>query len=65
MLRQSQTEDSASMNMNRPKLSGILRPNNSLQRTRLRRAVTSRSLSQAFGLATVRVYHRRAPELNR
>ena len=31
----------------------------------LRRAVTSRSLSQAFGLATVRVYHRRAAELNR
>jgi len=27
--------------------------------------LTSRSLSQAFGLATVRVYHRRAAELNR
>ncbi len=40
-------------------------PNNSLQRTRLRRVVTGRSLSQAFGLATVRVYHRRAAELNR
>ena len=41
------------------------RPNNSLQRTRLRRGVTGRSLSQTFGLATVRVYHRRAAELNR
>ena len=39
--------------------------NPSLQRTRLRRGSTSRSLSQAFGLARVRVYHRRAAELNR
>jgi hypothetical protein len=41
------------------------RPNKSLQRTRLRRGSTGRSLSQAFGLATVRGYHRRAAELNR
>jgi len=41
------------------------RPNQSLQRTRLRRGSTGRSLSQAFGLAAVRVYHRRAAELNR
>jgi len=27
--------------------------------------LTGRSLSQAFGLASVRVYHRRAAELNR
>ena len=40
-------------------------PNPSLQRTRLRRGSTSRSLSQAFGLATVLGYHRRAAELNR
>jgi hypothetical protein len=40
-------------------------PNPSLQRTRLRRAGTGRSWSQAFGLAAVRVYHRRAAELNR
>ena len=43
----------------------LLPPNNSLQRTRLRRGSTGRPLSQAFGLATVRVYHRRAAELNR
>jgi hypothetical protein len=42
-----------------------LLPNPSLQRTRLRRGSTSRSQSQAFGLAAVRVYHRRAAELNR
>ena len=40
-------------------------PNPLLQRTRLRRGSTGRSPSQAFGLATVRVYHRRAAELNR
>jgi predicted RNase H-like HicB family nuclease len=31
----------------------------------LRRAVTGRSHSRAFGFAAVRVYHRRAAELNR
>jgi hypothetical protein len=39
-------------------------PNPSLQRTRLRRAVTGRSHSQAFGFATVRDYHCRAAEPN-
>jgi len=43
----------------------FLRPNPSLQRTRLRRGSTGRSRSPAFGLATVRVYHRRAAELIR
>jgi len=43
----------------------FVRPNKSLQRTRLRRAVTGRSLSQAFGLAAFLGYHRRAAERNR
>jgi hypothetical protein len=39
--------------------------NPSLQRTRLRRAITGRRHSQAFGLAIILLYHRRAAELNR